>query len=340
MTITSRSSGIDQVEVSIVIATFNCGEIIEETVNSVLAQKSVSIEIIIVDDGSDQESRRRLISLADSDHRIHLYHQSLNQGPSVARNLGIKHSTGRWIAIVDDDDILHENRLRRLIDAAENDRADIACDNLEIFDDQRTSNNRLLLTGPIYQDPVWVDLRSFVEGSQMDGVGSSLGFLHPVIRRDLLVSSGVRYDPTLRFGEDYDFLKRLLASGARMRVYPWATYRYRQRPGSLSRQAGPAEVAELVRADARFRQHPAARDAKVATALDDRLQSLTAFADFLSLKACLRKRDIQGALTLLVSRAGLRRRLGQRLSFRLRKLMVGRFVQGALCGTWALQEFH
>lgn len=83
------STSPETLDVSVVIATFNCGVLIEETVKTILSQKSVSFELIIVDDGSGCESCRRLEALAQTDERIRLHCLGRNQGPSFARNFGI-----------------------------------------------------------------------------------------------------------------------------------------------------------------------------------------------------------------------------------------------------------
>src|SRR5436305_5180727 len=95
------------VPVSVVIPTYNCGGLVAEAVGSVLAQSRLPAEIIVVDDGSRDDTRERLAPFGD---RIRYVCQA-NQGVSAARNLGVQHARGEVIAFLDADDIWHPRRL-------------------------------------------------------------------------------------------------------------------------------------------------------------------------------------------------------------------------------------
>ena len=95
--------------VSVVIPTYNCGRYIEEAVNSVLSQTYRSLEIIVVDDGSTDDTAGRLEKYTD---RIRFVSQK-NSGPSRARNVGMELSTGEYIAFLDADDRWLPEKLER-----------------------------------------------------------------------------------------------------------------------------------------------------------------------------------------------------------------------------------
>jgi len=101
--------------VSVVIATYNRARFLPETIESVLKQSLRDFELIIVDDGSTDGTSQLLKSYGD---RLRLFYQE-NRGPSAARNLGVRHSRGRWIAIQDSDDICLPDQLEVLLDYAE-----------------------------------------------------------------------------------------------------------------------------------------------------------------------------------------------------------------------------
>jgi len=94
--------------VSVVIPTYNRAGFIVETIRSVLAQTFDDFEVIVVDDGSTDNTREVVESFKN--HRI-LYIYQTNAGVSAARNTGIKASSGTYIAFVDSDDVLLENAL-------------------------------------------------------------------------------------------------------------------------------------------------------------------------------------------------------------------------------------
>jgi glycosyltransferase involved in cell wall biosynthesis len=90
--------------VSVIIPAFNAAAIIERTIRSVTAQTYPELEILVVNDGSTDETGSVVRDLSAEDDRIELLTQE-NQGVSAARNLGIQHSSGEFVAPLDADDI-------------------------------------------------------------------------------------------------------------------------------------------------------------------------------------------------------------------------------------------
>jgi glycosyltransferase involved in cell wall biosynthesis len=100
----------DRPAVSVVIATYNRAGFIPETIDSVLGQRFKDLEVIVVDDGSTDGTRRVLQPYKS---RIKYIYQE-NRGPSAARNLGTLHAKGSWISIQDSDDLCAPNHLETL----------------------------------------------------------------------------------------------------------------------------------------------------------------------------------------------------------------------------------
>jgi glycosyltransferase involved in cell wall biosynthesis len=94
--------------ISVVIPYYNGSRFIGEALTSVRRQTLTPLEIIIVDDGSEPDEARALDELAGDAIVIHLPH---NRGPSVARNTGITHARGDWIAFLDCDDLWEPPKL-------------------------------------------------------------------------------------------------------------------------------------------------------------------------------------------------------------------------------------
>ena len=101
--------------VSVVIATYNRAHFLRDAIQSVLRQSFRDYELIIVDDGSSDGTRQLLESYAG---QIRFFRQE-NRGPSAARNTGIRHARGRWIAFQDSDDISAPDHLETLYGFAE-----------------------------------------------------------------------------------------------------------------------------------------------------------------------------------------------------------------------------
>jgi glycosyltransferase involved in cell wall biosynthesis len=97
------------VKYSIITPTFNRAYIIGNTINSVLSQKYSDWEMVVVDDGSTDETEK--ITKDFNQARIKFYRQD-HKGPSAARNLALEKATGDWMVYIDSDNELLPNYLR------------------------------------------------------------------------------------------------------------------------------------------------------------------------------------------------------------------------------------
>ena len=96
--------------VSVVIATYNRANFLSATIDSVLGQKFQNFELIVVDDGSTDNTRQVLEPYSS---RIRYFYQE-NMGPSAARNMGARQANAPWVAIQDSDDLCASNHLETL----------------------------------------------------------------------------------------------------------------------------------------------------------------------------------------------------------------------------------
>lgn len=101
--------------VSIITPCYNSANYIRDTIESVLKQTHTAFELIIVDDGSSDDSCEIVETYQRADSRIILLKQGKNMGPAQARNAGIAIAKGRYIAFIDSDDIWLEKKLERQI---------------------------------------------------------------------------------------------------------------------------------------------------------------------------------------------------------------------------------
>lgn len=102
-------------KITVVIPTYNRAELLLRAVMSVLSQTFQDFELIIVDDGSTDDTDRIVKKMKREDSRI-LYIKQENQGASVARNSGIKEARGKYIAFIDSDDEWLPNKLEKQIE--------------------------------------------------------------------------------------------------------------------------------------------------------------------------------------------------------------------------------
>ena len=110
--------------VSVIIPVYNMEQFLNACVDSVLSQTYPSLEIILVNDGSKDNSPAICEEIAKEHHQVVLIHQE-NRGVSVARNTGMQQATGKYLMFLDADDRLPEGAVKALIEAAEQNNADM-----------------------------------------------------------------------------------------------------------------------------------------------------------------------------------------------------------------------
>jgi len=116
--------------VSVIIPTYNRWQVLQRAIDSVLAQSTAADEIIVVDDGSTDNTRDLLLSTYGEHIRVM---SQPNKGVSAARNAGLKISSGDWIALLDSDDEWLPDKLRLQIQVLEQDRSCVLCHTDEIW---------------------------------------------------------------------------------------------------------------------------------------------------------------------------------------------------------------
>ena len=132
-------------EVSVVIGAYNCGRFIKETVLSVIDQVFENWELIIVDDGSSDDTFKTISNIRDD--RIRAIRLDKNSGlPAISRNIGIKACRGEYIAFLDHDDIWFPDKLNIQLQCLKEDPAiGLVCCNLRMMSSDKTFDNTDLI---------------------------------------------------------------------------------------------------------------------------------------------------------------------------------------------------
>ncbi|GLQ57971.1 glycosyltransferase family 2 protein [Devosia nitrariae] len=300
--------------VSVIMANYQAGRRIARALESVLNQTVCDLEVIISDDASGDESLALAREAALRDARVHLIEAEANAGPARSRNRALAQARGEWIAIVDSDDMIHPERFERLLAAARHFSADIVADNLLHFHEDGTPTRFLLGEGQ--RRPFRVSAEDWILAGYRPGT-APLGYLKPLIRASVL--GDTRYDETLRIGEDYDLLLRLLLTGASLQVVPEPWYLYRRHSGSISHRLSIEDVAAMIDNQRRLVEREGPFPALVAAALEERMQRLEHSHAYERLVARIKQRDAIGALALLARRPRLASNLWRSLDDRRRR---------------------
>lgn len=126
--------------VSIIIPVFNLHDKIGRLLENVLSQTYSDLQVIVVDDGSTDDSADICRSFAERDNRITLINKE-NGGVSSARNAGLDYATGDYIMFVDGDDGISEDYVEAYVSQAENSMADIVIGGFRKIEDSKSSDN-------------------------------------------------------------------------------------------------------------------------------------------------------------------------------------------------------
>jgi succinoglycan biosynthesis protein ExoO len=240
-----------QPDVSIIVAAYNVAPYIETAVRSALLQRDVSVEVIVVDDASSDATADVVAAMAADDARIVLIRRETTGGPSTARNQAFAVARGRWLAILDGDDIISPNRSRCLIDLAESASAEMVADNFERVDiEGRPTGKTMFPTG---EQPYsfLVGVATFITGNiTFERSRFSLGAVKPMFRADFISAHAISYRQDLPIGEDYLICLVALREGARFVVTSHDFYKYRIRGGSQSWRLKEDHVERLLQAHA------------------------------------------------------------------------------------------
>ncbi|MEO1798461.1 MAG: glycosyltransferase family 2 protein, partial [Pseudomonadota bacterium] len=120
--------------VSVIVPAYKASDTIERAVGSALKQRTTSVEVIVIDDASPDDTAQIVEGLCQRDDRVRLIRLEKNSRQSFARNTGIAEARGRWIAILDADDAFADHRLDVLVEHAERRGLDMVADNQLLFD--------------------------------------------------------------------------------------------------------------------------------------------------------------------------------------------------------------
>lgn len=130
--------------VSIIIPIYNAQRYIEACLDSIRKQSYQHIEVLLIDDGSNDNSGAICDNYAKQDQRFTVYHRK-NAGVSASRNFGLKHSKGKYILYVDADDTIEADMVEKCVHLAESNHADLVICSFRyyIMDDNRIVENSL-----------------------------------------------------------------------------------------------------------------------------------------------------------------------------------------------------
>lgn len=226
-----KNQTMNQPKVSVIIPVYNTEAYVEEAVRSVMNQTLKEIEIIIINDGSTDNSISILEKLATEDNRIQLYYQT-NQGLSVTRNRGIDIANGDFIHFLDSDDLILPDMYERCYHQGNTSQSDFLFFDANVFSEssdiqlgfnyQRTY---LFKEGHVYSG---IDMLGIMLDKQIYRASACLNF----IKREFLMQYKLNFYPNI-VHEDELFTAQLYLYAQRVVCIRTAFYCRRVRKGSI-----------------------------------------------------------------------------------------------------------
>lgn len=187
---------------SIIIPVFNMGKYVEKCIRSILKQSFTDYEIIVVDDGSYDDSNQVVGALANQDSRVKCY-RFANAGVAAARNRGIKMATGTFIMFIDADDYIGEGYLHNIIAQTSLYNADIYIWGIS----KVYPNGKVVREKPDLQG--CLDSTSFLTTFIAEQYGKHQGLYgyisNKLIRTNIVKLNSIEFNETMNLMEDYDF---------------------------------------------------------------------------------------------------------------------------------------
>lgn len=226
--------------VTVIVPVYNVAPYLREALDSVIGQRYKNLEILVVDDGSTDESGQ----LCDDylrDPRVRVIHQR-NRGLSAARNVGLDRMTGEYLAFLDPDDAFHPEMISRMMHAMAGSGADMVACCYQVF----SATGPLDRARPVRRFVMEGRLRSTTEALN-DLIAGELNqsVWNKLYRRELW--DGLRF-PEGYVYEDVRTTYRVIEKAKQIQTLPDCLYKNRKRPGSITATPSPRNILDCAAA--------------------------------------------------------------------------------------------
>ena len=226
-------------DVSVIIPVYNTEKYLNACVDSILQQADVSLEIILVDDGSTDYSASICDDYAQSHDNIIALHIQ-NSGPATAKNQGLKLAKGHYIALTDSDDKMEPLMLHKMVTAGYENDADIVCCNYKQIDEQGNISH----LNSTNQQYVLNHEEGLIHFFSKDKIYSQCWT--KLYKRQMLTDNHIENDSGLRTDEDFIFNIRAFVNAKTTIIIDEPLYLYTHRENSLARDYFKKNISQYI----------------------------------------------------------------------------------------------
>lgn len=187
--------------VSVIVPVYNVEDYLENCVESLLKQTYKNIEILLINDGSTDNSSKICDNYGKKDSRIKVYHKE-NEGVSKARNLGLECSTGDYIVFVDADDFVEKTYVEKLFNALINNKCDMSIVNII----EKYSNEKEIKLGYLSKQKL-LNKREFLD-HLYDKKSYKGGPCNKMYLKKIIRANNLFFRDDVYYGEDLFFVSQ------------------------------------------------------------------------------------------------------------------------------------
>ena len=218
------------IKVSVIVPVYNAEKYIKRCLDSILAQSFRDFEVLLIDDGSTDNSGKICDEYALNDNRIRVIHNE-NCGVAASRNVGIKEAQGDYIAFVDSDDYIESDMLEIMVARAEKYNSDIVMCNY--FTDEGGKITKAQMSYKEVYDGADVVKNELLYLYYTDYHNGLYSLWNKLIKKSIYYSNDIFFDESLKRGEDAWFVFQCLKHCKRVDCIPEAFYYYYQNQSSI-----------------------------------------------------------------------------------------------------------
>lgn len=234
---------MDEKMITIVVPTFNGEKYIEESINSILNQTYKNFEILIINDGSTDDTQKVLDQLYATNRKVKVV-STENRGVSSARNLGINLAKGEFLIFMDADDRLVKNALYLINETLSKNMPELFIFGFSVFNDSRRHNDTYLLEKLEKKQEI---SNSFLMKCMLSTKNNLLGYVwRAAYSVEMLKKNKIFFDEKLKISEDYLFLLESIVNAKKIIVSSNELYEYHLGESSMSNKYIPTLLKDMM----------------------------------------------------------------------------------------------
>lgn len=228
---------VNPILVSIIVPIFNSETNLTECINSLINQSLIDIEIILINDGSIDNSRKIIEKFSEIDNRIKIINKK-NEGVSATRNLGIKLARGKFVGFIDSDDYINCKMYEKLYYKAIKQNAKLSMCKFSIINEKCNHDEKWNFN---YEDVKSAEfiLKNMIGPDNESDFNKLVSLMGSTCRciynKDVLVKNSIFFNEEITYAEDLLFNIRYLTKINKVVLINEILYYYRDNENSLSR---------------------------------------------------------------------------------------------------------